>query len=101
MPYYAIYCEDVKDNNLEKRRSVRPAHLQRLEDLNQQGNLLTAGPMPLTDGDNVAITGIFGSLIIAQFHDLHAAKAWAAADPYVTAGIFARVTVHPFMPGSF
>jgi uncharacterized protein YciI len=37
-----------------------------------------------------------GSLIVAEFESLAAAKAWIEADPYVTQGVFARVTVKPF-----
>ena len=96
MPYYAIYCEDNPDNNIEKRRSVRPAHLQRLKELNQQGKLLTAGPLFNKDGDNPMTSGIYGSLIIAEFEDIISARAWAAADPYITAGIYSNVNIHPF-----
>jgi len=93
--YYAIYCEDT-ENSLEKRRSVRPAHLQRLSDLEAQNRLLIAGPLMGGDGDNPAEVGFKGSLIIAEFSDIEEAKSWAAADPYVTAEVYARVTVQPF-----
>lgn len=92
---YAIYCED-KEDTLEKRRSVRPAHLKRLELLNQQGRLLLAGPLFNDDSDNPITGGFKGSLIIAEFPHIEEATAWAAADPYVTADIYARVTVSPF-----
>lgn len=93
--YYVIYCED-NENSLEKRRSVRQAHLSRLEQLNKEGRLLLAGPLMQGDNENPLLAGIKGSLIIAEFANLNAAKAWAAADPYVTADIYARVTVNPF-----
>lgn len=93
--YYVIYCEDNEDS-LEKRRTVRPAHLARVEKLQQEGRLIVAGPLMKNDDENILIAGIKGSLIIAEFPDIHAAKAWAAADPYVTADVYARVTVEPF-----
>ena len=40
MPYYAIYCIDHPEHNVEKRRSVRPAHLQRLKELDLSDNCL-------------------------------------------------------------
>ena len=93
--HYAIYCEDRKDT-LERRRSVRPAHLQRLETLKEEGRLLLAGPLLNEDDENPIVGGVKGSLIVAQFDHLAAAKEWAAADPYVTADVYARVTVYPF-----
>ena len=77
--YYAIYCEDV-ENSLELRRSVRAAHIMRLEKLQQAGRLLVAGPLLHKDNDNPLIGGIKGSLIIAEFENREEEKAWAAAD---------------------
>lgn len=93
--YYAILCEDTPDS-LEKRRAVRPAHVMRLEELDKKGRLLTAGPLLKSDSENLYAAGIQGSLIIAEFGNLEEAKAWAAADPYVTADIYARVNVFPY-----
>ena len=98
MHYYVIYCRDQREHNVEKRRSVRPAHLQRLEELSQAGRLLTAGPLFLQDGNNPLTDGIHGSIIIAQFEDRVCAQAWAAADPYVTAGIYSTVDIHRYEP---
>ena len=33
---------------------------------------------------------------IAEFDSLEDARAWAEADPYVAAGVYARVDVRPF-----
>lgn len=93
--FYAIYCED-KEGTLEIRRSVRPAHLSRLEQLNKEGRLLVAGPLLNKEDENPFIAGIKGSLIIAEFDNIEAAKAWAASDPYVTAEVYSKVTVNPF-----
>ncbi len=93
--HYAIYCED-NDDSFEKRRSVRPAHLQRVQQLQSENRLLLAGPLLNKDDPNPSTAGFKGSLIVAEFTDIEAAKAWAATDPYITAGIYKRVTVTPF-----
>jgi uncharacterized protein YciI len=93
--YYVIYCED-KDDSFERRRSVRPAHLKRLEELERDNRLLLAGPMMKSDDANPIIAGMKGSLIVAEFDTLEAATSWAAADPYVTADVYARVSIYPF-----
>lgn len=92
---YAILCVDVADS-LENRMSVRPAHLQRLQDLQDEGRLVIAGPHPAIDSDTPGEAGFTGSLIIAEFTNLVAAKTWADADPYLSAGVYAQVTVKPF-----
>ncbi|MDX1633398.1 MAG: YciI family protein [Marinobacter sp.] len=93
--YYAIISEDV-ENSLPLRQSARPAHLQRLEDLKGQGRLLVAGPHPAIDSENPGDAGFTGSLVVAEFDSLEAAKLWADADPYLAAGVYKTVTVKPF-----
>lgn len=93
--WYVIFSQDV-ENSLEKRMSVRPDHLARLQELQEQGRLLTAGPMPAIDSENPAEAGFTGSTVIADFASLADAKAWADADPYVAAGVYANVIVKPF-----
>ena len=92
---YAIICEDTP-NSLDKRLSVRPAHLARLSDLQNAGRLVLAGPMPAIDSNDPGPAGFTGSLIVAEFESLSAAQIWADTDPYVGAGVFARVAVKPF-----
>ncbi len=92
---YAIICEDLP-NSLEKRMSVRPAHLQRLQDLQNQGRLFVAGPHPSIDSNDPGDAGFSGSLIIAEFTSLEAARRWADDDPYKEAGVYTRVSVKPF-----
>lgn len=93
--FYAIISEDVADS-LEKRLAARPAHVQRLQALQNEGRLLLAGPHPALDTENPGAAGFSGSLIVAEFSSLDEAKAWAAADPYIDAGVYAHVTVKPF-----
>ncbi|MCX7121298.1 MAG: YciI family protein [Gammaproteobacteria bacterium] len=93
--HYAILCEDA-DNVLEKRKSIRPAHLARLQALSDANRLLAAGPLMNQDGENPFVAGIHGSLIIAKFNSLDEAKEWIAADPFVTAEVYKNITVKPF-----
>lgn len=92
---YAIISQDVTDS-LEKRLSVRPAHIERLSALQNEGRLIIAGPHPAIDSEDPGTAGFSGSLIVAEFASLSDAKNWADADPYVTAGVYAQVTVKPF-----
>ncbi len=92
---YVIYAQDKADS-LEKRLSVRPAHLARLQLLHDEGRLLTAGPMPAVDSNDPGAAGFTGSTVIAEFESLEAAQAWADADPYVAAGVYEHVSVKPF-----
>ena len=92
---YAIVGEDVP-NSLEQRLAARPAHLARLLELDAAGRMVLAGPCPAIDSPNPGPAGFSGSLIVAEFDSLAAAQAWADADPYVAAGVYARVTVRPF-----
>jgi len=60
------------------------------------GRLLLAGPFPAVDSNDPGAAGFSGSLIVAEFDSLDAAQAWAEADPYVAAGVYAGVSVKPF-----
>ena len=93
--WYVIFSQDV-ESSLEKRLSVRPQHLERLQTLHDEGRLLTAGPMPAIDSDNSGEAGFTGSTVIAEFNSLEEAQAWADADPYIEAGVYANVIVKPF-----
>jgi uncharacterized protein YciI len=93
--YYAILCEDVQ-NSLPMRQAARPAHLERIQQLVDQGRLLAAGPHPALDTEDPGESGFTGSLIIGEFDSLEAATAWADSDPYVDAGVFSKVTVKPY-----
>jgi uncharacterized protein YciI len=92
---YAIVGQDIPDS-LNRRLAARPAHLERLQALWQAGHLLLAGPFPAIDSNDPGPAGFTGSLIIAEFDTLGTAQAWADADPYVAAGVYASVSVKPF-----
>ena len=92
---YAFISQDVP-GSLEKRLAARPAHLQRLEQLRDDGRLILAGPHPAIDSEDPGPAGFTGSLVVAEFDSLEEARHWADSDPYVAAGVYADVTVKPF-----
>lgn len=92
---YMIYSEDV-ENSLPLRAKARPAHIERLQVLKNEGRLIMAGPLPAIDANDPAEAGFTGSLIVAEFESLEVAKAWADADPYIEAGVYQNVTVKPY-----
>ena len=92
---YAIIGED-RAGTLDQRMAARPAHVERLQDLQAEARLILAGPCPAIDAPDPGPAGFSGSVIVAEFDSLAAAQAWADADPYVAAGVYAKVTVKPF-----
>ncbi len=92
---YAIIGHDVPDS-LERRKAARPAHLERLQAMQDEGRLLLAGPFPSVDANDPGAAGFSGSLIVAEFPSLQEAQIWADADPYVSAGVYQHVAVRPF-----
>jgi len=92
---YAIIAEDIADS-LKKRLAARPAHLARLQTLQAEGRLILSGPHPAIDSEDPGPAGFSGSLIVAEFDSQQDAQTWADADPYVAAGVYARVIIKPF-----
>lgn len=92
---YVIYAEDNADS-LEKRNAVRPAHLARLQLLQDEGRVIAAGPLPAVDSNDPGVAGFSGSVIIAEFPSLEKAQSWAEDDPYIAAGVYKQVAVKPF-----
>ena len=93
--WYAIISEDVEDS-LSRRAGARDAHLARLRALAADGRVLVAGPNPAIDTEDPGDAGFTGSLVVLDFPSLSEAQEWADADPYVAAGVYAKVTVKPF-----
>lgn len=92
---YAILATD-RPGSLAARLDARPAHLERLRALQEEGRLILAGPHPAIDSPDPGEAGFTGSLIVAEFPDLETAQAWADADPYGAAGVYQEVLVKPF-----
>ncbi len=93
--YYMIHGIDAEDS-LEARLAARPAHLERLQKLRDEGRLLLAGPLPAIDSPDPGPAGFTGSLVVAEFDSLDDARAWAEADPYFAAGVYKEARVLPF-----
>ncbi|RUM77106.1 MAG: YciI family protein [Candidatus Thioglobus sp.] len=92
---YAVISQDV-ENSLEKRMAVRPAHIERLNILKNEGRLILAGPHPAIDNNEPGEAGFTGSLVVAEFDSLADAQTWADADPYLASGAYESVVVKPF-----
>lgn len=93
--FYAIISED-KPNTLDQRMAARPAHVERLIALKDEGRLLIAGPHPAIDCEDPGPAGFTGSLVVAEFTSLEAAQEWANNDPYLHQGVYERVVVKPY-----
>ena len=93
---YVITGKDSRDG-LERRKRARPAHLERARRLADEGRMAIAGPCPAIDSPDPGPAGFSGSIIIADFASLEDARAWIAADPYVTEGVFESWDVRPFI----
>lgn len=72
--YYVVIGTDISDS-LDKRLAARPAHATRLQQLQNEGRLLLAGPLPAIDSEDPGAAGYIGSLIVAEFESLDAARA--------------------------
>lgn len=92
---YAIISQDI-ENSLEKRKIVRPSHIQRLNNLQKEGRLILAGPHPAIDNNEPGAAGFTGSLVVAEFNCLEDAQIWADTDPYLISGVYASIIVKPF-----
>lgn len=94
--YYVLICHDLPDT-LAQRQAARPDHLVRLNALIDAGRLLVAGPCPAIDTPVPGDAGFTGSVVIAEFESLQAARSWADADPYIAAGVYDHVDIKPFI----
>jgi uncharacterized protein len=95
---YVILTEDVA-NSSSKRKVARAAHMKRMSEMQDAGRLIISGPCLATDNPDPVSAGFWGSIIIAEFESLEAARSWADADPYVAGGVWSKVTVKPFHKG--
>ena len=87
MPVFALIGWDAP-GSAALRQQHRPAHLEGLEALAAKGRLRQAGPL-------LGPKGVpRGSLVVFEADTLAAAEAFAAADPYIANGVFARYEVH-------
>lgn len=94
MALFVVSCTD-QEGTLEQRLASRPAHLARLEQLNAEGRLIIAGPMPKQPGNPQA--GFYGSTLIVDFDSREDLDDWLKEEPYLKAGVYSQVDVKPFI----
>jgi uncharacterized protein YciI len=85
---FVMICED-KPDSLALRMANRDNHLQYIGTHSEKIRL--AGPMLSDDGE-----GMVGSLLIIDAESIEQVRELSANDPYAQAGLFSRVTIHPF-----
>jgi hypothetical protein len=84
---FAVIRHD-KPNSLSLRLSERPRHLDYLATVLDK--IMYGGALLDDEGKQI------GSMLIIDVADKEAADAFAVADPYVDAGLFASTTVRQF-----
>lgn len=93
MPFFVVSCTD-HEGTVEKRLAARPAHVERLQKLDDEGRLIVAGAMP-KDPSNPQ-EGFYGSTIIVEFDSREALDAWLAEEPFLKEGVYSHIDVKPF-----
>ncbi|MEQ1419785.1 YciI family protein [Acinetobacter indicus] len=93
MPLFVVTCTD-NEGTVEKRLAIRPQHLERLQQLDDEGRLIVAGAMP-KDPANPQV-GFYGSTIIVDFESREALDAWLQDEPFLQAGVYGQIEVKPF-----
>jgi uncharacterized protein len=88
---FLVVARDGTDNEaIERRRRVRPSHLEGIAPLVEAGNVLVGGAI-LNEADDM-----IGSMLLVDFPDRAAVDAWLEADPYVTGEVWQEIEVSPF-----
>jgi uncharacterized protein YciI len=98
--FYAIIASD-KPDSLAARRAARPDHLRVSRRCRPRADCCWPDRIQPSTPSIPAMRAFTGSLVVAEFDDLDAARAWADADPYVAAGVYQHVQVKPFLKVSF
>jgi uncharacterized protein YciI len=93
MPLFVVSCTD-QEGTVEKRLAIRPQHLARLQQLNDEGRLIVAGAMPKDPANPQA--GFYGSTIIVDFDSREALDLWLEDEPFLKEGVYAHIDVKPF-----
>lgn len=86
---FMLYCLDAP-GQMERRLSLRPIHKEHVARI--AGQLAAAGPVFADDG-----TTMIGSLMIIDAEDRAALDAWLQEEPFTQQGVYASVTIHPFL----
>ena len=90
MQFLVTAKDGTDDDAIERRKRVRPTHLEGIAPLVEGGHVLVGGAILNEDGDMV------GSMLLVDFEDRTGVDAWLARDPYVTDGVWKEIEVRPF-----
>ena len=85
---FMVTAYDGKDENaLERRLSVRDAHLKGAQQLKEAGHLIAGGAI-LGEAEQM-----IGSTMFVEFDSKAELDQWLASDPYVTGKVWQDITV--------
>ena len=90
MQFLVVARDGTDDEAIERRRRVRPTHLEAIAPLVEDGHVLVGGAI-LNDADEM-----IGSMLLVDFPDRAALDAWIEADPSVTGGVWNEIEVSPY-----
>ncbi len=87
---FMITAYDGKDEDaLQRRMSVREAHIDEAKKLKEAGNLIAGGAI-LNEAEQM-----IGSTMYVEFDSRDALDQWLINDPYVTGRVWQDITVLP------
>ena len=90
MQFLVIARDGTDPAAQDRRRAVRPTHLEDIRLLVDDGRVLVGGA--ILDGEGAMI----GSMLLTDFPSRADLDAWLSADPYVTGDVWRQVEVVPF-----
>ena len=90
MQFLVTAKDGTDDEAIERRKRVRPTHLEAIAPLVEDGHVLVGGAILNDDGDMI------GSMLLVEFPDRSGVDAWLERDPYVTGDVWRDIDVRPF-----
>ena len=90
MQFLVTARDGTDDDAIERRKRVRPTHLEAIAPLVEDGHVLVGGAILNDDGDMI------GSMLLVEFPDRSGVDAWLERDPYVTGDVWRDIDVRPF-----
>jgi uncharacterized protein YciI len=90
MQFILIAYDGEDPEALDRRLRVRPDHLNKIEILKESGEYIFGGAILDENGKMI------GSTILYEFPDRKTMDERLKNEPYMTAGVWKKVTIHPF-----
>jgi len=89
---FVVLGYDAKDSEAPARRAAaRPAHLEAVKTLHKSGTFQYGGALLDKEG------GMIGSMMVLDYPSEETLRTeFLAQEPYVTAGVWQEIQVHPF-----